>query len=240
MKSKVTSAFLFLRFFWWTFFKVLNLLQCCSCFIFCIFGQEACGILAPQPGIEPAPPALKGEVSTPGAPRKSNHISIKCLLFKLSFLFKSPIQIPAPEKYRGKQVAVQFNSSAQLSHTAPVVAAAFFTVLHTKCTFNSFLSSQTWPYSWRVSSSLSAVARLQLPQISKFSSVQLLSHVWLFVTPWTAAGQAPLSITNSQSLLKLMSIESVMSSNHLILNRSEKAGPFVPRLSDRKPYVLTC
>ena len=49
------------------------------------------------------------------------------------------------------------------------------------------------------------------------SSVQLLSHVWLFATPWTKARQASLSITNSQSLLKLMSIESVMSSNHLIL-----------------------
>ena len=45
----------------------------------------------------------------------------------------------------------------------------------------------------------------------------LLSHVWLFVTPWTAAWQASLSITNSWSLLKLMSIESVMPSNHLIL-----------------------
>ena len=49
------------------------------------------------------------------------------------------------------------------------------------------------------------------------SSVQLLSHVQLFVTPWTAACQASLSITNSQSLLKLMSTESVMPSNHLIL-----------------------
>ena len=48
-------------------------------------------------------------------------------------------------------------------------------------------------------------------------SVQLLSHVWLFATPWTAACQASLSITISQSLLKLMSIESVMPSNHLIL-----------------------
>ena len=50
-----------------------------------------------------------------------------------------------------------------------------------------------------------------------FSSVQSLSHVWFFATPWTAAHQASLSITNSQSLLKLMSIESVMPSNHLIL-----------------------
>ena len=50
-----------------------------------------------------------------------------------------------------------------------------------------------------------------------FSSVQSLSCVRLFVTPWTAARQASLSITNSWSLLKLMSIESVMPSNHLIL-----------------------
>ena len=50
-----------------------------------------------------------------------------------------------------------------------------------------------------------------------FSSVQSLSHVRLFVTPWTAAHQASLSTTNSQSLLKLMSIESVMPSNHHIL-----------------------
>ena len=49
------------------------------------------------------------------------------------------------------------------------------------------------------------------------SSVQLLSCVQLFATPWTAAQQASLSITNSQSLLKLMSIESVIPSNHLIL-----------------------
>ena len=49
------------------------------------------------------------------------------------------------------------------------------------------------------------------------SSVQLLSHVQLFVTPWTATHQAFPSITHSRSLLKLMSIESVMPSNHLIL-----------------------
>ena len=50
-----------------------------------------------------------------------------------------------------------------------------------------------------------------------FFSIQLLSCVWLFVTPWTAAHQASLSITSSQSLLKLLSIVSVMLSNHLIL-----------------------
>ena len=53
----------------------------------------------------------------------------------------------------------------------------------------------------------------------QFSSVQLLSHVQLFATPQTAACQVSLSITNSWSLFKLMSIESVMPSNHLILCR---------------------
>ena len=53
----------------------------------------------------------------------------------------------------------------------------------------------------------------------KVSSFQLLSHVWLFVIPWAAACQDSLSITNSQSLPKLMSIEPVMPSNHLIFCR---------------------
>ena len=56
-----------------------------------------------------------------------------------------------------------------------------------------------------------------MKRFSQFSSVQLLSHVWLFVIPWTAACQASLSITNSRSWLKHMSIELVISSNHLIL-----------------------
>ena len=53
--------------------------------------------------------------------------------------------------------------------------------------------------------------------IYKCSSVQSLRYIHLFVTPWTAARQASLFITNSPSLFKLMSIESVMPSNHLIL-----------------------
>ena len=56
-----------------------------------------------------------------------------------------------------------------------------------------------------------------LIQSRSISSVQLLSWVQLFVIPWTTVCQASLSITNSWSLLKLMSIESVMPSNHLIL-----------------------
>ena len=53
--------------------------------------------------------------------------------------------------------------------------------------------------------------------LTRFSSVQSLSHVWLFATPWTAVCQASLSFTISQSLQKLMSIESMMPSNHLII-----------------------
>ena len=62
----------------------------------------------------------------------------------------------------------------------------------------------------------------------QFSSVQLLSHVRLFATPWIAARQASLSITNSQSSLKLMSIELVMPSSHLILHRPLLLLPPIP------------
>ena len=59
----------------------------------------------------------------------------------------------------------------------------------------------------------------QFPQFNsvQFSSVQSLSRIWLFATPWITARQASLSITNSWGLLKLMSIESLMPSNHLII-----------------------
>ena len=58
---------------------------------------------------------------------------------------------------------------------------------------------------------------IYIMHLTQFSSVHVLSCVQLFATPWTAAHQASLSITNHWSLLKLMSIESVMPSNHLIL-----------------------
>ena len=71
-----------------------------------------------------------------------------------------------------------------------------------------------WNYHWLAVCHMLDSAWCCTPQ---FSSVQLLSCVWLFATPWTAALQASLSIIKSRSLLKLMSIESVMPSNHLIL-----------------------
>ena len=72
------------------------------------------------------------------------------------------------------------------------------------------------PHSF-TSSGQSIGASATLRPMNQFSSVQSLSHVWLFATQWTTAHQASLSITYSQSLLKLISIESVMPSNHLIL-----------------------
>ena len=69
----------------------------------------------------------------------------------------------------------------------------------------------------------------QAPRDSaQFSSVQSLSCIRLFATPWTATRQASLSITNSQSLLKLMPIESVMPSRHLILCRPLLLLPPIP------------
>ena len=62
----------------------------------------------------------------------------------------------------------------------------------------------------------------------KFSSVQSLSHIWLFVTPWTMARQASLSITNSRSSPKLMCIKLVMPSSHLILYRPLLLLPLIP------------
>ena len=70
----------------------------------------------------------------------------------------------------------------------------------------------------------SSIIKSHCPSKSdSLSLVQSLSHVWLFVTPWTAAHQASLSITNSQSLLRLRSIKLVMPSNHLILSSPSPA-----------------
>ena len=63
-----------------------------------------------------------------------------------------------------------------------------------------------------------------------FSSVQLLSHIQLFAIPWTAAFQASLSITNSQSMLKHMSIKSVMPSNHLLCHPLLLLPSFLPSI----------
>ena len=74
-------CYFFLRSFWCRPFlkSLLNMLQCCFCFMFWFFGHKACGILAPQPGIKPTPPALEGKVLTTGPPGKSlTFYSLQC------------------------------------------------------------------------------------------------------------------------------------------------------------------
>ena len=77
------------------------------------------------------------------------------------------------------------------------------------------IRNKKWPAAWMVSTHCLGAWDTSHVQ-GEFSSVQSLSRVRLCATPWTAAHQASLSITNSQSLLKLMSIELVMPSNHLL------------------------
>ena len=86
---------------------------------------------------------------------------------------------------------------------------------HFSCSFGGSAMSQIWGV--RLSQGVKNRVPLHIILLQLFISVQSLSRVQLFATPWTAVCQASLSITNSQSLLKLMSIESVMPSNNLIL-----------------------
>ena len=84
--------------------------------------------------------------------------------------------------------------------------------------------------SHRTVTNAARVSKQLLPLGPQFSSVQSLSHVQLFANPWIAACQASLSITNSQSLLKLMSIESVMPSSQLILCHPLLLPPIPPSI----------
>ena len=85
------------------------------------------------------------------------------------------------------------------------------------CLKNSIDRRSWWATVHRATKSQTGLKQLSRHCNTILSSVQSLSCVQLFVTPWTVARQASLSITNSQSLLKLTSIKSVMPSNHLIL-----------------------
>ena len=96
---------------------------------------------------------------------------------------------------------------------------------------NSIPSPGTRSHMWQLRVHMSqqmillATSKTQCKKRKTISSVQSLSHSQLFVTPWTAAHQSSLSITNSWNLLKLMSIESVMPSNHIILCRPFSSCP---------------
>ena len=105
----------------------------------------------------------------------------------------------------------------------------FAITLYSKFVFHAYIQSQQ---SFHLGSGFLNLIRPTLTALlfflSQFSSVQSLSHVRLFATPWIAACQASLSITNSRSLLKLMSIELVMPSSHLILCRPLLLLPPIP------------
>ena len=88
-------------------------------------------------------------------------------------------------------------------------------------------SGAWWAAIYGVTQSRTWLKRLSSSSMM-FSSVQSLSRVWLFAIPWTAAQQTALSITNSRSLLKPMSIEFVMPANHLILRRPLLLLPPIP------------
>ena len=90
------------------------------------------------------------------------------------------------------------------------------------------MSVQSLPVSFSLPEEKVTLVTLVCDDIFKFSSVQSLSRVRRFATPWIAARQASLSITISQSSLRLMSIESVMPSSHLILGRPLLRLPPIP------------
>ena len=91
-----------------------------------------------------------------------------------------------------------------------------------QCPMSAPATTLIFPVTWRKE----LLSRIY--KTTQFSSIQSLSCVWLFVTPWIEARQASLSITNSRSSLRLTSIQSVMLSSHLILCRSLLLLPPIP------------
>ena len=119
---------------------------------------------------------------------------------------------------------------------------------NSKSLWHSFWSYKMDREAWRAAAHGITKSRTQLSnwtQLNWWHSwlvvvAQLLSHVWLFATPWTAAHQVFLSITKSWSLLKLMSIESVMPSNHLILCCPRLLPSIFPNISVFSNESLLC
>ena len=101
----------------------------------------------------------------------------------------------------------------------------FRSIRHTRCKVVTGVQTCALPISLEKTLMLGGIGgrrrrgQQRIRWLDQIRSDQSLSHVRLFATPWTAAPQASLSITNSRSLLKFMTIESVMPSNHLILCR---------------------
>ena len=111
-----------------------------------------------------------------------------------------------------------------------MIASQLFTCWSSiwKCCFYYHYSEITIMLAYWFEKAVNIFLSGQIVFAFQFSSVQSLSHVQLFETPWSAARQASLSITNSQSSLRLTSIESVMPSSHLILCRPLLLLPLIP------------
>ena len=128
---------------------------------------------------------------------------------------RPPCPAPTPGVYSNSCPLSQWCHTAISSSVVP-----FSSCPQSLPASGSFPMSQLFAWggqSTGVSASSSVLPMNTQDWSSQLNSVQPLSRVWLFATPWIAARQASLSITNSQSLLKLMSIELVMPPNHLIL-----------------------
>ena len=116
-------------------------------------------------------------------------------------------------------------------HSTVTASCSFFLKYLNSCSF-ILLQDSKWYSNHSVLTPATISLGTALVFLSdEFSSVQSLSHVRLFATPWITACQASLSITNSRSSLKLTSIESVMPSSHLILYRSLLLLPPIPAAS---------
>ena len=164
----------------------------------------------------------------------------------LEFILDSYLMI---HRYRCILLICQRNGKSQFTHDSTVISSTIIFLLLLSCLFWSIQEIYSWywitmPYlynlsswPWFISLYLNYFTTLDSTTIwawswsqssVQFSSVQLLSCVRLFATPWIAACQASLFITNSQSLHKLMCIESVMPSSHPILCRPLLLLPPIP------------
>ena len=154
------------------------------------------------------------------------------LIFRMDWLYLLAVQgtLKSLPQHQSSKTSILLHSAfiiVQLSHPYMTTEK---TIALTRCTFVSKVLSLLFNVLSRLviaflpRSKCLLISWLQSPSAVIFSSVQFssvhsFSRVWLFATPWTAAHQASLSITNSWSLLRLMSIKSVMPSNQLILCR---------------------
>ena len=166
----------------------------------------------PHPGIKPASPALAGKFFTTEPSEKPLKNWSKMFLFVMFvFEFKVLMKLVYIPCFYQDSLALTFLLAQALA--LPLTVFEFQT------------SVPLCLLSFRVFCCLFVCSKIPLVPAdndrmkNQFSSVQSLSRVWLFAPPWIAAHQASLSITNSWSLLKPMSIELVMPSRHLILCR---------------------